>query len=87
MYANGGEFIEQDNGIRLPISSIVDVSCVWFREFLLIDDIIACEAILNKLAHYSTASIVTSNGFMDLEDKIKWRIFQARAKYLENERL
>ncbi|CAF0841000.1 unnamed protein product [Rotaria sordida] len=87
MYPNGGEFIEQDDGIRLSISSILDILCIWFREFLLIDDRIACEVILNKLSQCSISSILASNGFTDLEEKMKWKIFQARAKYLENERL
>ncbi|CAF4115249.1 unnamed protein product, partial [Rotaria sp. Silwood1] len=33
------------------------------------------------------SSILASNGFTDLEEKMKCKILQARAKYLENERL
>jgi len=53
-----------------------------------INDKIACEMILNKLARCNVSSIVASNGFKDLEEEeIKWKIFQGRAKYLENERI
>lgn len=50
------------------------------------DDRIACEAILSKLAKCSMSNVIASNGFTDLEEKMKWKIFQARAKYLENQR-
>ncbi|CAF3552778.1 unnamed protein product [Rotaria socialis] len=87
MYPNGGEFIQQDDGIRLSISSILDILCIWFREFLLVGDRTACDAILNRLARCNSSSILASNGFMDLEDRMKWKIFQARTKYLENQRI
>ncbi len=83
MYPNNEELIEQEDGIRLSISSILEILCIWFREFFFIDDRIAYEAILNKIAQCKIANIFASNGFMDLEEKIKWKIFQARAKYLE----
>ena len=56
---------------------------IIFREFLYINDTNACEMVLNKLAQCKISSIVSSNGFKDLEEEIKWKIFQARAKYLE----
>jgi hypothetical protein len=87
MYPNGNELVEQEDGSRLAISSILDILCIWLREFVFINDMIACEAILNKLSQCNISSFVSSNGFNDLEDKIKYKIFQARAKYLENERL
>ncbi|CAM4760830.1 unnamed protein product [Rotaria magnacalcarata] len=87
MHPNGGEFIQQDDGIRLSISSILDILCIWFREFLLVDDRTACDAILNRLARCNSSTILASNGFMDLEDRMKWKIFQARTKYLENQRI
>jgi len=81
MYTN--KLIEQDDGTRLSISSILEILCIWFREFLFINDMIVCEAILNKLAQCKIENILASKGFMDLEEKIQWKIFQARAKYLE----
>ncbi len=65
------------------MTSILEILCIWLREFLFLDDINACEAILNQLAQCKISNILASNGFMDLEEKIQWRIFQARAKYLE----
>ena len=84
MYPNGNELIEHDNGVRLSVSTILDSLCIWFREFMLVDDTTASEVILNKLAQCSISSIIGSNGFTDLDEKMKWRVFQARAKYLEN---
>jgi len=85
MYPN---VIKQEDGTCLLVSSILDILCSWFREFLYINDKIACEMILNKLARCNVSSIVASNGFKDLEEEeIKWKIFQGRAKYLENEQI
>jgi len=74
---------QEKDGIRLSILSILEILCIWFREFLFINDIIVCEAILNKLVQCKIENILASKGFMDLEEKIQWKIFQARAKYLE----
>jgi hypothetical protein len=74
---------QEEDGIRLSILSILEILCIWFREFLFINDMIVCEAILNKLVQCKIENILASKGFMDLEEKIQWKIFQARAKYLE----
>lgn len=62
----------QDDEIRLSI---------WYREFFFINDSILCQTILNKLSQ----SKLISKDFLDFEDKIQWKIFQARAKYLEKQ--
>jgi hypothetical protein len=51
------------------------------------DDLMICDVILNKLAQCRISTILASNGFKDLEEKIKWKILQARAKFLEKERI
>ncbi len=71
----------------MSILSILDVLCIWFREFLFMDDLMICDVILNKLAQCRISTILASNGFKDLEEKIKWKILQARAKFLEKERI
>ena len=76
-----GEFIEQDDGTRLSIFSILENLCIWFREFSFNEDPIACETILNRLSQCQIGYIT----FIDLDEKIKWKIFQARAKYLEQQ--
>ncbi len=83
---SNGELIEQEDGTRLSILTILEILCIWFREFLFNEDTFACEAILNKLSQCQIGNILLSNGFTDLEEKIKWKIFQARAKYLEQQR-
>ncbi len=80
-----GELIEQEDGIRLSIFSILENLCIWFREFSFNEDIFACEIILNKLSQCQIGNILSSNGFIDFDEKIKWKIFQARAKYLEQQ--
>ncbi|CAF0968664.1 unnamed protein product [Adineta steineri] len=88
MYKNrNNKLIKQEDGTCLSISSIIDILCIWFREFLYINDTICCEAILNKISYCNISSIIQSNDFKNLEDNIKWRIFQVRAKYLENQYL
>ncbi|CAF0945295.1 unnamed protein product [Adineta ricciae] len=77
------ELIEQDDGTRLPISSILEILCIWFREFFYMNDTNTCRAVLDKLSQCKTSTIDASNGFKGIDEAIKWRIFQARAKHLE----
>ena len=75
--------IEQDDGWRLTISSILDNLCIWFREFVYGNDPLVCQNLLNKLSQCHTSNFYSSKIFNDLEDRIQCKIFQARAKYLE----
>ncbi|CAF1391134.1 unnamed protein product [Rotaria magnacalcarata] len=84
-YSNGINLIEQENGLRLAISSIIDTLCIWFREFFYMNDQLVCENLLNKLCQCNISNFISSKIFNDLEEKIKYKIFQARAKYLENQ--
>ncbi|CAF4803534.1 unnamed protein product [Rotaria socialis] len=84
-YSNGINLIEQENGLRLAISSIIDTLCIWFREFFYMNDQLVCENLLNKLCQCNISNFISSKIFNDLEEKIKYKIFQARAKHLENQ--
>ena len=75
--------IEQDDGWRLTISSILDNLCIWFREFVYRNDQFVCQNLLNKLSQCYTSNFYSSKIFHDLEDRIQCQILQARAKYLE----
>ena len=83
---HGAELMEQEDGSRLLIGSMLDELCIWFREFALSDDQVACEAIRKKLVHCRVSSFLASTTFHELEEKVQWRIFRARAKHLESDR-
>ena len=82
----GAELMEQEDGSRLLIGSMLDELCVWFREFALGNDQVACEAIRKKLVHCRVSNLLASATFQELEEKVQWRIFRARAKHLESDR-
>ncbi|UJR21097.1 hypothetical protein I4U23_024197 [Adineta vaga] len=84
--SDGSELIKQDDGTYLSMSSILDVLCIWFREFFYANETNTCNAILDKLSQCKVSNIDASNGFKDLEETMKWKIFRARANYLENQR-
>ncbi|CAF0798612.1 unnamed protein product [Rotaria sordida] len=81
--SNGINLIEQENGLRLTISSILDILCIWYREFFYMNDQLVCENLLNKLSQCNIINFNASKIFNDLEEKLKCKIFQIRAKYLE----
>ncbi|CAF0869547.1 unnamed protein product [Adineta steineri] len=75
--------IEQENGSRLKISTILDNLLIWFREFFYINDEFICEAILEKLCQCNNSNFYLSKVFYELKENVQYHIFQARAKYLE----
>ena len=77
------DLIQQEDGSRLTISSILDSLCIWFSEFVYIDDEIVCEALLDKLSQCSISNLYSSKAFNQLNETLKYHIFQARAKHLE----
>lgn len=85
IHQHSRELIEQDDGTRVLLSSMLDVFCIWFREFAYVDDPATCEVIRTKLVQCRLSTLLASDGFQNLEDKIQWRIVQGRAKHLEKE--
>ncbi|CAF2578547.1 unnamed protein product [Rotaria sp. Silwood2] len=85
-YSNGINLIEQENGLRLTISYILDILCIWYREFFYMNDQLACENLLNKLSLCHIIHFNSSKIFNDLEEKLKYKIFRIRAKYIETSR-
>lgn len=83
-HSNDVDLIEHNNGLRVTISSVLDNLCIWYREFFYMNDQHACEKILNKLSQFRIKNFKISEAFNNLEEKIKIKIFQARAKYLES---
>ncbi|CAF3541115.1 unnamed protein product [Rotaria sp. Silwood1] len=84
--SNGINLIEQENGLRITISSILDILCIWYREFYYMNDQLACENLLKKLSQCNIINFNSSKIFNDLEEQLKYKIFQIRAKYLETSR-
>jgi hypothetical protein len=87
VYPYTNELVEQDDGTRISIMSILDMLCIWYREFSYRNDQAACKWIRTKLAACRCSSLSVSIVLRNLDEKIQWSIYQSRAKYLEKQRM
>ena len=76
-----GNLIEQKDGTRISTEILIEILSIWYREFLFDDDHSTTELILQTLSHHH----LSSKNLDEFEEKIQYRIFRARVKYLEHQ--
>lgn len=75
------DLLEQEDGTRVLISSLLDTFFIWFKEFADTNDETMSETLLKLFSRTSTKVLAQGT----LEEKLLGEVFRGRAKFLEHE--